>query len=500
MPHELPLKVPSLLERMRPLTDEGAGVYLVGGAVRDLLLGREVHDFDFALEGSGIQLARKAANKLKGDFYVLDEERDAGRVLLETDKGRLTLDFTGFRGKSLEANLAGRDFTINAMALELRDPQALLDPLNGANDLQKRVLRACSEGAFEDDAVRVMRAVRMAASFKLKIEESTRAGMRAAVGKLAEVSAERTRDELLRVLLAPKPATSLRALDMLGALMAVLPELEPMKGCVQSDAHLYDVWGHTLRVVESLEKVLGLLDEDYPAEGAGNLLDGLIVQSLGRYRKEISAYLREDFVAERPMRGLLFLAALYHDSGKPASKAEVEGQVRFPGHQAGSARIAGERAQALKLSNAEAEYFVGIVENHSLPTILMKTMVVPDRRAIYHYFQATGAAGPAIGLHSVADLMGKFGPELDRDALQARLDVVRALMEGYWEQYYEVVAPKPLLDGQTLIERFKLKAGPQVGEILAALREAQAAGEVGTEEEAIQFVVELERSGFQLLG
>jgi tRNA nucleotidyltransferase/poly(A) polymerase len=359
--------------------------------------------------------------------------------------------------------------------------------------LHARQLKACAKAAFEDDPVRILRAIRMAATFGLRIEEGTRAAMRKSAERLTAVSPERLRDEFFRLLLAPKPATSLRALDMLGALMPAFPELAAMQGCAQDEAHLYDVWGHTLRMIESLEKILGLLDEEYPQEGAGDLAGGMVVGSLGRYRMQISAHLRQEYVAERPRRGLLFFAALYHDSGKPPSKALVEGKVRFPEHQAAGLRLVHERVHALHLSNEECARIERIVEHHSLPTILMKTVGVPDRRDIYRYFQATGEAGIEICLHSLADLMGKYGPELKSEALEARLGVVRPLMEAYWEQYDAVVAPTPLVDGDALMAELGLEPGPRLGEILAALHEAQAAGELENQAAALKLARKLSK-------
>jgi poly(A) polymerase len=491
MQAEQTFPVPEIMQRIQPLIGEDERVYLVGGAVRDLLLGRPLRDFDFVLPKGGIAFARRVADKLGSNVYVLDKERDTGRVLLSEDEKRVTLDFNSFRGDTLEADLEGRDFTINAMALDLAQPEALLDPLGGAADLHAKKLKACSPTAFEDDPVRILRAIRMAATFGLKIEEYSKAGMRKAAQRLSEVSPERLRDEFFRLLLTPRPSTSLRALDILGALTPAFPELEAMKGCVQDEAHLYDVWEHTLKVIEGLEKTLGLLAEEYPEEGAGDLAGGMVVGSIGRYRKQISAHLCQEFVAERPLRGLLFFAALYHDSGKPPQKTVSNGKVRFPEHQLVGKRLAAERSRALHLSNDECARIENIVEHHSLPTILMKTVGVPDRRDIYRYFQTTGEAGIEICLHSLGDLMGKYGPELKSEALEARLFVVRALMEAYYEQYDEVVAPTPLVDGDTLIKELKLEPGPRLGEILAALREAQAAGELEDKKAALKLARKL---------
>lgn len=481
-----PLALPPSLKEVRAKLPAEKAIYLVGGALRDLLLGRQPTDFDFVLASPAIPVARKLANQLGADFYVLDEARDTSRVLLNADGRQVVLDFAALRGEDLEADLAARDFTINAIAMDMQQPGALWDPLGGAQDLRARQLKACGPTAFSDDPLRVLRGIRMAATFGLRIEEGTRAAMRTAAQSLDSVSAERIRDELVRLLLAPKPATSLRALEMLGALAPVLPELAPLKGFEQNQAHRYDVWEHTLKAIESLGAVVEVLGEAYREEGAGNLADGLVVLRLGRYRQPISAYLAQALVPGRPLLALLTFAALYHDTGKPDTRQPTDsGDWSFSGHAARSAELITARAEQLHFSRAEIDFLRTVVAHHGRPTELARAEGLPDRRAIYHFFQDTGEHGIGVCLHSIADLMGKYGPELPREELEARLDVIRVLLEAYFERYADIVAPTPLLDGGELMEALKLRPGPKVGELLAAIREAQAAGEVNTREEAL---------------
>src|SRR5271169_3006684 len=144
-------------------------LYLVGGAVRDLLLDRVSYDLDFAVAEDAIHIARRAANALHADFYVLDESFDTARVILPVENGlRDILDFAAFRGSDLESDLRGRDFTINAIAFDLRN-QTILDPLGGASDLRAKLIRACSELSLQDDPIRILRAVRQAAAFDFRI-------------------------------------------------------------------------------------------------------------------------------------------------------------------------------------------------------------------------------------------------------------------------------------------------------------------------------------------
>src|SRR5215216_6745469 len=214
-------------------------VFLVGGAVRDLLLNRLSPDFDFAVPSNGISLARRVANALKADFMVLDHERDTGRVIVtEPDGSRTFLDFATYRGENLEADLRARDFTMNAIAFDLQG-QSLIDPLNGASDLRAKLIRACSLTSLQDDPVRTLRAVRQAAAFGFKIHADTRRAMKESAHLLPRISPERLRDELFKILEGPKPDASIRALEMLGVLPHILPELSALKGLVQPGPHIY---------------------------------------------------------------------------------------------------------------------------------------------------------------------------------------------------------------------------------------------------------------------
>ncbi|MGH2582935.1 MAG: HD domain-containing protein [Anaerolineales bacterium] len=489
MPSSQVVTLPQEVQRIVSALPEGQEIYLVGGAVRDLLLGRATNDFDFAVPGPAIPLARRVAQKLGADFYPLDSERDAGRLLVQGSGGkRATFDFVGFQGKDIDADLAARDFTINAMAIDLRNPGALLDPFGGAQDLLAKVVKAVSPSVFENDAVRILRAVRMAAAFGMKIEKETRERMRKAVSDLQLVSAERLRDELFRLLLAPKPAASIRALDILGMLPCVLPELMPLKGIEQSPPHAFDVWEHTLRVVDQLERVANSLTDAPADKSSGDLVTSLINLSLGRYRRQFTEHLEGELVAGRPRLGLLFFAALLHDAGKAGTRSlGNDGRIHFYEHEARGTEMAQARAAAFNLSNDEKNLLEILIGQHMRPMQLTLTGEAPMRRAIYRFFRATGEAGVDICLLSLADFLGKFAGEIPGEELKRHLETLRLLLEPYYERHDAEVDPKPFLTGDDLMSEFDLTPGPRVGALLAELHEAQAAGEIASRAAALDF-------------
>ena len=498
MPTPYPLVLPAIMDDIRKVIPDGLTVYLVGGAVRDALLGRPVHDLDFVLERNAIKIARQIADALDADFYTLDIERDTGRVIVTGADGKhMLMDFASFRsaepsigpGKSLESDLTGRDFTLNAIALNLGD-NSLYDPLGGVMDLKDKRLRACSPSAFTDDPVRILRGIRLAANFGFHILPETRTAMKEAVDSLGKVSPERLRDELFRIFDGPQPAACLRALDLLGVLDKLLPELSALKGVEQIPPHIQDVWNHTLSTVSHLEKNLAVLKPEYDPNSASDLLHGLLVLRIGRYRQQISEALMTPLTADRSRRSLLFLAALYHAIAKPQSKkVDEEGQYHFWGHdQQGAEKLAG-RARALVLGNDEIQWLEIVVRNHMRihfhTNRLVKEGKPPSRRAIYRFFRETGPAGVEVCLLTLADLRATYEQNLPQETWVAALEVVRTMLEAWYEKKEEQISPPPLVDGNDLMQEFGLPPGKTIGELLEAVHEAQAVGEVSTREQAL---------------
>ncbi|HVF26012.1 MAG TPA: DUF5678 domain-containing protein, partial [Anaerolineales bacterium] len=220
---------PPLIDKVRDALPN-QDIHLVGGAVRDMLSKRLSRDLDFALPSNGISSARRVANALNGDFMALDGERDTGRAIItESDGTRTFLDFATYRGATLDEDLHARDFTMNAIAYDLR-ASTIIDPLNGASDLRAKTIRACLPTSVSNDPLRILRAIRQAAAFDFKIERETRNLMQQSAHLLPNISPERKRDEVFKILEGPKPAASMQALEMLGVFPYLLPELSALKG------------------------------------------------------------------------------------------------------------------------------------------------------------------------------------------------------------------------------------------------------------------------------
>ena len=473
------LDLPPVLAEVRASLPAASTAWLVGGAVRDLLLGRRPHDFDFVMPSVALPAARMVADSLGGAYYPLDTERGVGRVIVERDGRKLTLDFARLRGADLAADLAARDFTINAIAADLYDLDQVIDPTNGVRDLRGKIVRAAGPTSIADDPVRTIRAVRFAAQFGFRLDPATLAEVRRQAGALEGASAERRRDEFMRCLGGPRPGAALSSLQRLALLPALTPELTALKGVTQSLPHTYDVWDHTLATVTRLVDVLAVLQPVHDVDAASDITLGLVSVRLGRHRQTLGAHLAETVAGDRPVRALLMLAALLHDVGKPATRSvDVDGRIRFLSHESVGAELALARAAELRLSTEEGRRVSLVVANHLRP-LQLAAEGGASRRAIYRFFSQTGAAGVDIVLLSLADFLAGHGdgppPVEDWNRL---LDVASGMLNAYYEQPEQVINPPALLNGNELMAEFGLKPGPALGQLLEQLREAQAAGEV----------------------
>jgi putative nucleotidyltransferase with HDIG domain len=490
------LEWPPLLARLQPILAKSASpVYLVGGAVRDAVLRRPIHDLDFATAEDGCRIARTIANRLKGAYYPLDVERGVGRAIIENDGDRFVIDIARFRGDSLESDLAARDFTMNAVAVLVDEGelQEIIDPLNGLADLHKKQLRRCAPDSIKSDPVRALRAVRQSVALQLLIEPETRADMRKYGPGIANVSVERVRDEFMTMLGGPRPHAALRVLDTLGLLRLILPEVEAMRGVAQSPPHVYDVWEHTLNVVERLDGVITTISPQRTSDSAADSAYGMIVYLLDRFRRNLQNHLAVPLPNERSVRALLVLAALLHDCAKPMTRSvDEDGRIHFYKHELVGADLARERGAALRLGNDEINRLAATVRHHMRPMNLKMTqnMALNDlaslsRRTLYRYWNRTEGAGVDVCILTLADYLGMVGPTLVLQDWIAHLQMIGALLDGYFNQRHTVVSPPPLVSGHDLMETLTLPPGPLIGRLLSRIEEAQASGDIENREQAI---------------
>ena len=473
--------LPGLLSKVSSIvTLHNCSAYVVGGFVRDWLLDRGTADIDIAVDGDALDMAQKIARAIDGKYIVLDEANRVARVIVADEKV-WHLDFSSF-SNGIQDDLGRRDFTIDAMAVELQglisgSPQ-LIDPFSGRSDLGKKLLRAVSQRIFEEDAARLLRGVRLAAELGFKIEPGTESLIRKDCRLAKLVPGERLREEIVRMLSLSGSGEIVRYLDKLGLLTAIIPELEEMKGVEQPNVHYWDVFDHSVETIATAEF---LLRESRWKYGKKDLL------TVTPWSEEISRHFDEDVSGGSNRRILLKLGALMHDIAKPATKTVDEtGRTRFLGHTKQGAGVAAEILERLRFSNREIRLVENLVYHHLRPA-QMANEGLPTSRAIYRYFRDAEDAGIDILFLALADYLATNGPRLDIEEWKQHNLLINYILTEHVKQESEVL-PVKLIDGHDLMDIFDLSPGRLIGELLTGVREAQVAGELSTREEAIELV------------
>ena len=468
---------PEISDVITALIEPCEELYLVGGVVRDYFLHNPSHDIDFVVKSGALKAAKTCADRLNGAYYALDAGRGTGRALIELHGERIILDFATLAAGDIQADLALRDFTINALAIDVHDPEKLIDPLNGREDLKEGVLRPCSAASFISDPIRTIRAVRFKQRLNLKMERSTEELIRIAAPGLTAISAERKRDELFAVFESRGIKQSCQLMQDFQVWDQVFPLLGRLDQLNDVPRHFHSLKGHTLAVLNYCQEFTAYItDRNYE-------MDSPFVRSGGEvlddFRAELSDYLAHPIHPQRQYDGLLYLAVLYHDLSKTEIEAqEVNGKVGFPNHAEKSADLfAGTRAH-WALSRDEFQFVDRIIRNHTLPADIQDTENGDSRRALHRFYQRAGSAGVLVAIFHLADILATYEEGLTDARWEKARKTCRALLGGWFRNYDQIVAPPPLLTGDELMREFNLKAGPQIGRLLAKIQEEQAAGTI----------------------
>jgi len=441
------------------------GVWLVGGAVRDAALGREVTDLDLAVSGDPGTAAKAIAREAGGHAFELSAEFATWRAVAAD--GSWQVDATALRGETIEADLAARDFTLGAIAVPLGGGEPI-DPQGGLTDLERRVLRAVGEQSFGADPLRLLRAARLAADLGLEVEAGTVALARAEAVRASEPAGERQLAELRRLVGGPDPLRGVALLDQLGLTATVLPELEALRGVEQGPNHHLDVHGHTLAVLEQALEVEADL-ERFAGDRAADVRD-LLAEPL----------------ADEMTRGTaLRFGALLHDVGKPATRGERGGYVTFIGHDSVGAEMVDGICQRLRASRTLTGHLRGLTLHHLRLGFMVHEVPLPPRR-VHEYLRATEPVAADVTLLTVADRLSArgSGPFATEEAIEAHLKLAREML-GAALDWCREGPPQPLVRGDELAAELGIEQGPELGELLAELEAAQYADEVETREEAI---------------
>ena len=441
-------------------------LYLVGGTVRDLLLNNFPKDIDLVCKNAK-KLASDIAAQKNAALVPMEKKPDEPcyRVVSRQAPDNF-LDIAEMRGGSIYEDLCHRDFTINAVAVKVNQDCSLgeiVDPLKGAGDIAKKIIRMVNDKSIASDPLRILRAIRFSAMPDFSIEHATLEEIGRSARMLKDVSSERIMWELRLILKSPGSSRFFRQMDDLGILDIIFPEIGPMKGCPQNGFHHKDVWEHSLLVMESCEE---------------------IINDSSKYFKDASAGVAEN-LAENDRLPLLKLAALLHDTGKPSTRGlnPDTGRITFYGHDEEGAKLIGPMADRLKMSSRSRDFLVLMAAEH-LHILHLASGTVKSAAKMKWFRRMGDDSVPAIIL-SMADVMGILGPDATEGYRERHIKwSVDSVMNYYKEIKAEIESPD-LITGHDLIA-LGMKPGPEIGRVLVQIRTARDAGEIADREDAIE--------------
>lgn len=461
--------------------------WLVGGALRDRLLGRATADYDVAVASDPSSLAPVFARTAGGHAFLLSEGFGGWRVVARRHDWQV--DLLPVAQGRIEADLGARDFTVNALALPLSslagsgggwrdtiESADLIDPYGGVADLRGRRLRMVSAEGFERDPLRVLRLARLSCELGFAVDDLTREAARRNARRLEGVTAERTFGELKRIMCCDRALHGLAEMDAVGATDVVLPELAALRGVTQSPYHHLDVYEHTRAV---LAETITLAADPEPV--------------FADHAAAVAAVLSEPLADELTHGQALRLGALFHDIAKPRTKAVMEeGRVTFMGHDVAGAALAAEVLGRLRASERLRRHVAALTEHHLALGFLLRRAPL-GRRDIYQYLKGCDPVGVDVTVLSVADRLATRGEAVRAGAIANHLALARELVGEAIA--WRAAPPRPPIRGDELMRRLQISPGPEVGRVLEELREASFAGEIHTHEQALELAARLYERG-----
>ena len=443
---------------------ETKGAYIIGGSIRDLLLGRAPADYDIAVEGNPEEFAKKTAANTAGHMVELGK---ADQRIFRVVFGPHIFDIAAINGVDIKEDLKKRDFTINAMAYALSSGE-IIDCRGGLQDLVDRKIRMVSKKIFNKDPIRLLRAYRMSACLEFEIEQQTVFAIRDEAELIKNSAGERIRIELFKILETSKSFGYLSQMVETGLLDAVFPDLSRLKGYRQNIHHVYDVFEHTIKAYDYLETIMNDFD---------------------RYFPNIPKQTRPDM--DENKMALLKCAILLHDIGKPLVKTiDNVGISHFYGHAKKSADMAQKVGQRLKFATREIRFIDFIIRNHMKPLFLFaahekKTL---KRKGLTRFFVKCGDNTPYLLLHAMADIKAKLADATEKN--QAFLSFIKNVMNDFVNNFKPKSKEPPLVTGYDLIHIFKLTPSPVFKTILNFVEEARLANRIHSRAEALTLVRE----------
>ncbi|MGI8691189.1 MAG: hypothetical protein ACR2M3_21625 [Thermomicrobiales bacterium] len=464
----------AILSALPRLTEQP--FYLVGGAVRDALRGETaIKDWDILVPRDMLGIARRFADAIGGSFVSWHDAQPTARVV---QAGR-QYDLTQYRAETLERDLRRRDFTVNAMAVDLRTllvgvNEEVIDPCGGVADLDARLLRPCAPDAFRDDPLRAIRLYRFAATLGYAPTAEAETLAAAVAGQMPSVAPERITDELARLFAAPGATPAIEGMTRSGLWEAIMPEATAGRGMAQSRNHHLDVFDHDTAAAVAAVGFLNTLD-DWAAP----------------FAEEFHAWLDTALAGERSRRWIVPFAALLHDAAKPEVRTVgPDGAPKFPWHEQAGGHLAGRIAERLRLSRTEQRLLVAAIRQHGRPNDLQEH----GREHPIRLMAVLGDAAPACILVAMGDRATARGPNRPPAVVARDVAFLQGVLRDYFGTYAPLLASPPLVGGDDVMHALVLRPGKAIGRLLLRLRWRQLAGTLTNADDALRAAAELHGS------
>lgn len=455
---------------INPLIPETKGAYVVGGAVRDMLIGRAPSDYDIAVLGFPEKYASDLASRISGHVVEIGKQN---QMIYRVVSEKNIFDVSAIFGKTIEDDLSNRDFTLNAICYDLYS-KTIIDPFGGIKDLSTKKIRMVSKEVFKKDPVRLLRAYRIGAMLDFELEHETEKAILNDVKLIAKSAGERVKAELFKIFSSPTSYTYISQMSQTRLLFEIFPELSALAGCRQNKYHSHDVLNHSMIAYNQLEM----------------LLNGCHASP------EISCFVKQEL--NSTISALLKCSILLHDTGKPSSITVDNGNVHFFGHEKSSADITGRIATRLKFSNYEANYMDFIIKNHMKALHLYessKKEPLTDKN-ITRFFVECRDNTPDLLFHAIADMEGKRNGENIGNG--DFINFINFLIKKYNLIYKVKKKEPPLITGYDLIAEFGLSPSPLFKKILSLVEESRLSDNINSRGKALLLIKEFlkNKAGF----
>jgi tRNA nucleotidyltransferase/poly(A) polymerase len=459
-----------MIERLTKLFPKIPGVYLVGGSVRDHLLGKKPVDYDLVVPDNPGEYGRRIASSLHAHLVEIGKP---GQTIVRVVSGEIIVDISAMEGETISADMKRRDFTINAMAYELAS-EKFIDENQGQQDLKHKVIRMLSPRAFVSDPLRLLRAFRMAACLDFKIEPQTLSAIEDHAERIRQSAGERIRDELFKMLQSDTSHSALLKMANSGLFLQIFPDFTASEKKPADPNLSRGITNGTFAADERLQNTFAAYSQ----------LEKLLKAPAETLPPDLEPYY-QDF--KDSAKALLKFCILWHDIGSPAN-GDQHAQPRPSRDPAGSAEIARRLCRRYRFANRHTDFIHAIIANQARPFSLFEacqknTLV---RKDVIRLFMMCRQQTPALMLHALAVMYGRHGK--DSSESRAFLALVIHLLQEAYSDYEAKAALPPLISGRDLIREFGLTPSPLFKKILFIVEEERLSAEAMSRSDALQMV------------